>query len=90
MPGIEVDVAVDAAGEDQEARRINLRGGARQIGCEGGDAAVLDADVAFADVGSRDGGSAPNDEIKFHCVVSDAWGARTQDSCKAAPAGRGR
>jgi hypothetical protein len=65
-------VAVDAARHDQESRRVDLGGGARQIAGESGDPAVLDADVAFPDVSGGHDGSAANDEIKVHCHISDA------------------
>ena len=69
---VEMDMAVDAARQNQEARRVDLGRGARQFVGQGGDAAVLDADVAFADVGRGDHGSAPNDKIEFHCRLSAA------------------
>ena len=69
---VEMDVAVDAAGEHQEARRVDLGGAARQVVGQGDDAAVLDPDVASADVGRRDDGSAANDEIKVHRCLSAA------------------
>ena len=71
---VEMDVAVDAAGEDQETRSVDLGRGARQAAGQSGDAAVLDADVAFADIRGGDDGSSANDEIKFHCLVSNAKG----------------
>ena len=61
-----MDVAVDSAGQDQKARSVDLGGGARQIVGERDDAAVLDADVAFADVGRGGDGPAANDQIKLH------------------------
>ena len=66
---VEMHVAVDAARHDQKSRRVDLGGGARQVAGERGDPAVLDADVAFPDVGGRHDGSAANDEIKFHVFL---------------------
>ena len=61
-----MDMAVDSPGQDQKARSVDLGRGARQVVRQHGDAAVLHADVAFADVGGGDDGPAANDEIKLH------------------------
>ena len=65
----EMHVAVDAAGHDQKSRRVDLGGDARQVAGKRGDPSVLDADVAFPDVGCGDDGSAANYEIKFHVFL---------------------
>ena len=61
-----MDVAVDAAGQNQKARSVDLGSGARQVVGERDDAAVFHADVAFADVSGGDDRSAANDQIKLH------------------------
>jgi hypothetical protein len=63
---VEMDVAVDSAGQDQEAGSVDFGGGARQVFGERDDPAAFHADIAFADVGGGDHCSAANDQIKFH------------------------
>jgi hypothetical protein len=61
-----MDMAVDSAGQDQQARSVDLGGGARQIFGKRDDAAIFDAYVAFANVSGGDDRSAPNDQIQVH------------------------
>ena len=63
---VEMDVAVDSAGQNQQARSVDLGGGAWQIVCERDDAAVFHANVAFADVSGGDNRSAADNQIKLH------------------------
>jgi hypothetical protein len=63
---IEMDMAVDSAGQDQQARSVDLGSGARQVLRQGDDTAVLDAHIAFAHVGGGDHRSTANDQIKLH------------------------
>jgi hypothetical protein len=61
-----MDMAVDSAGQDQQARSVDLGSGARKILRQRDDTAVFDAHVAFAHVGGGDDRSAANDQIKLH------------------------
>jgi hypothetical protein len=63
---VEMDVAVDPAGQDQESGSVDLGCRAWQILSQRDDAPVLDAHVAFAHVRGGDDGSAANDQIKLH------------------------
>ena len=63
---VEMDVAVDSAGQNQETGSVDLGGGARQVFGKRDDPAVFHANIAFADVGGGDDCSAANDQIKFH------------------------
>ena len=78
---VEMDVAVDPAGQDQKAGSVDLGGRARQIVGERDNAALLDADVAFADVGGGDDGPAANDDIKLHVSLPPISSQLTQESC---------
>ena len=63
---VEMDMAVDSAGQDEEARSVDLGGGAWQIFGEGDDAAIFHAHVAFADIARCGDRSAANNQIKLH------------------------
>ena len=67
-----MDATVDSAGQEQKAGSVDLGRGAREVLRQGDDAAVLHANVAFADVGGGDDRAAPNDQIKLHtlCFLS--------------------
>jgi len=76
-----MDMAIDSAGQDQEARSVDFGSGARQILGKGDYAAAFYAHVAFADIGRRDDRSATNDKIKLHVPLPPISSGPTQDSC---------
>jgi hypothetical protein len=63
---VDVDVAVDAAGEDVEAAGIDLPAPGRQPLAERRDPPAVDPDVAAERLGRRDDGAAPDDELVGH------------------------
>jgi hypothetical protein len=62
---LDMDMAVDCAGQHELARRVDLARAGRQAPAERRHHAVLDADVAMLRVGRRDDGTVPDDEIVF-------------------------
>ena len=66
----DMDMAVDAAGQDELAARIDLAPGAAEVPTELDDLAALDGDIRLEHVRCRRDRAAADDEVERHRLVS--------------------